>query len=317
MANTENSIAGAYAEQPLSAAARLALADRLSVVVETLPFAAERAFEDTEHVHKLRVATRRSAAALAFFKPCLPGKVRRPIKKILRELRRACGEARNLDVLAEQLARVALPNSVGSNSSQFSPLLFQLVMDRVEAQKHLLAARDKVIQGSAWKMVLEIHERAAWQGANAKEPVLAEHARTILLSELREVREASAEDLENLTQLHGLRVALKRLRYSMELGSCVLSPEILKARWTLVRGLQDRLGKINDHHTFAGIFSAWKRFSPLASVREAAGSMEQVQLAVVKELHQSLLQTLAADITAPLQEMETELKAFSQAVLRS
>ena len=53
-------IEGTSAEQPVSAAARRALEVRLAVVWHYLPLAAKRASEDVEHVHQLRVASRRA-----------------------------------------------------------------------------------------------------------------------------------------------------------------------------------------------------------------------------------------------------------------
>jgi hypothetical protein len=62
------------------------------------------AMPDTvEHVHQLRVATRRTLAAFEAFHAVIPAKRRDWFEKRLRRLRRAAGEARDLDVLTERL----------------------------------------------------------------------------------------------------------------------------------------------------------------------------------------------------------------------
>src|SRR5262245_58375048 len=72
-------------------AARHVLAVRLEVVRGPLPRAVHQADKDPEHVHQLRVGTRRADAALRIFRSCLPGKVYREARARLRSIRRAAG----------------------------------------------------------------------------------------------------------------------------------------------------------------------------------------------------------------------------------
>src|SRR5690349_24128611 len=85
-------------DTPVADAARHALTVRLDVVREYLPLALHEADKDPEHVHQLRVGTRRARAALDIFALCLPQKAYKSAKKLLRGLRRAAGEARDWDV---------------------------------------------------------------------------------------------------------------------------------------------------------------------------------------------------------------------------
>src|SRR5688572_28975969 len=98
-------IAAIRPEGSVCEAARVSLEARLATVVHYLPLAAYHAAQDTEHVHRLRVGTRRAMAVLALYRNCLPRKPARWIKKRLKNVRRAAGEARDLDVLAERLRR--------------------------------------------------------------------------------------------------------------------------------------------------------------------------------------------------------------------
>src|SRR5262249_28571229 len=84
-------------------AARLVLAARLEVVAKYLPLAVHEASRDAEHVHQLRVGTRRGDAALRIFRDCLPGRTYRHARQRLRTIRRAAGAARDWDVFLQAL----------------------------------------------------------------------------------------------------------------------------------------------------------------------------------------------------------------------
>ena len=75
-------------------AARMSLSARLTAVAHWLPLAAYHAAQDIEHVHRLRTSTRRAMAAVQLYRDWLPPRKRRSIKKRLKKLRRAAGEAR-------------------------------------------------------------------------------------------------------------------------------------------------------------------------------------------------------------------------------
>jgi CHAD domain-containing protein len=82
------------------------LESRLAAVLELLPLAAHRADEDMEHVHALRVWTRRAAAAVTLYEEMMPRRRTAWIRKQLRRIRRAAGEARECDVLIVRLRRM-------------------------------------------------------------------------------------------------------------------------------------------------------------------------------------------------------------------
>src|SRR5687768_15476954 len=85
-------------DMPVSAAAKLALERRLGAVRERVPDAVFFADDDVEHVHHLRVSTRRAAAALRIFTDALQSRLYEKTRKTLRALRRSAGEARDWDV---------------------------------------------------------------------------------------------------------------------------------------------------------------------------------------------------------------------------
>ncbi len=63
--------------------------------------------EEVEHVHDMRVATRRLRAALEIFADCFPRKRHRKALKRVKALADALGERRDLDVEIELLERLS------------------------------------------------------------------------------------------------------------------------------------------------------------------------------------------------------------------
>lgn len=53
-------------------------------------------------------------------------------------------------------------------------------------------------------------------------------------------------DPANVTELHDMRIAAKRLRYTLEVFAPALPPEQIKSVLALVANLQERLGAIHD-----------------------------------------------------------------------
>ena len=73
-----------------TSAARHVLKSRLEAVAERMPDAILwAADENVEHVHQLRVSTRRAGAAVRIFGGLLPAKTHRTVTKRLKRIRRA------------------------------------------------------------------------------------------------------------------------------------------------------------------------------------------------------------------------------------
>ena len=91
------------AATPVADAARRVLTLRLEGVRDCLGHALREPGRDAEFVHQLRVATRRASAALEIFAECLPPKVYRATRLLIRNIRRAAGKARDWDVFLGRL----------------------------------------------------------------------------------------------------------------------------------------------------------------------------------------------------------------------
>jgi CHAD domain-containing protein len=263
-------ITGLRADTPRGDAARRVLAVRLEVVRDYLPLALHHAGKDPEHVHQLRVGTRRAGAAVETFADCLPRKAYRTARKQLKRIRRAAGDARDWDVFI-----VALEERAGQRPKPEQPgmdyLLGYALAQRIAAQARLEEASphvpfdfDRLLADT-----LAAVERSSPSGG-----VLLDLARPQLGELLRELHEAATRDLNDYTHLHQVRIIGKRLRYAMEIFADCFAAAFRERFYPAVEEMQEILGHANDSHVAAGrltglrrhlqMFEAadWKRLRP-------------------------------------------------------
>jgi len=129
-------------DAPVSRAARKALVVRLNAVEHFLKQAGQvsgRAGDDAEAVHQLRIWTRRATAALRLFDEVLPRRTANWLKRKLRSIRQTAGEARDCDVLAEQVESGDLPG--------LAPTVVHLRVRRKRAEKELAKTYKSLVRG--------------------------------------------------------------------------------------------------------------------------------------------------------------------------
>ncbi len=235
-------------DMPLGEAARLVLTLRLGVVRERLPLAVAHADEDVEHVHQLRVGTRRAGAALRIFAPTVPDRLHRKARRTLRRLRRAAGAARDWDVFTETLTH-RLARADGKQKRGLDFLLGYAHGQRVQAQAGLVeAARER-----GERLPGLIHDLArAVESSPAAGQTLRDLAVPTLTVLLRELEAAAAGELAQYEQLHQVRILGKQLRYAMEVFAPCFGSAFREEYYPAVEEMQDILGKANDSHVAAG-----------------------------------------------------------------
>jgi CHAD domain-containing protein len=259
-------------ETPLPDAARRGLAVRLETVRDHLGPALTRPDEDIEHVHQLRVGTRRAGAALDIFAPCLPEKVYEDARKHLRRLRRAAGKARDWDVF---LADLAAWRSRRREAEQpgLDFLAGYASAQRADAQTSLEEAGAD--HPFAFDRLLA-QTLAAVQRPRAQPTprTLRDLALPLLSGLLKELDRAAARDLGDYDNLHQVRIAGKRLRYAMEVLAECFAPPFRDELYPRVEEMQDILGRANDSHVAGQLLGTlrnqlrrsapedWKRFKP-------------------------------------------------------
>jgi CHAD domain-containing protein len=237
------------ATTPLADAARHVLTVRLEAVRDYLPLALHRSDKDPEHVHQLRVATRRAAAALDIFTCCLPDKVHKAARRQLRQIRRAAGEARDWDVFLLALNDWARQQKT-SHRPGLDFLIGYAVGQRVTAQAQLEMANREfpfAFDRFVAETVVAVHRPRTCPEVRT----LLDLARPRLTRLLGELDQAAGRDLENYDNLHQVRIAGKRLRYSMEVFADCFAPPFRESLYPAVEEMQDILGRANDSHVAA------------------------------------------------------------------
>ncbi len=239
-------ITGINSATSLQAAARLALEARLGAVLKHLPKAMHKAHEDVEHVHQLRVATRRARAAIDLFADCIAEKCYKRLRKILRRLRRLAGDARDCDVFLARL-RDPLAAATPREVAGLHWIAGNFSATRAHAQAKLTeggAAAREQLDSLLSDACDELQANAGGAPSRFRLP---DHARPHLLELIHKLEERATGDARDLPQLHQIRIQGKRLRYAIEVFAKVFPTSLSEEIHPQVEGLQEILGRINDH----------------------------------------------------------------------
>jgi CHAD domain-containing protein len=228
---------------PPADAARHVLTIRLDVVRHYLPLALHEADRDPEHVHQLRVGTRRAGAALRIFSLCLSPKAYESSRQRLRKLRRVAGAARDWDVFLELLT-LRGDGPAARRRSGLDLLIGYAVAQREQAQIHLnTAAADYPF---AFDRYIAETLSAVRRPPAGRPRRLIDLARQVLTDLLEELDEAAARDLNDYSNLHQVRIAGKRLRYAMEIFADCFDERFRSETYPAVEEMQEILGRAND-----------------------------------------------------------------------
>ena len=245
-------------------AARQSLEARLSPVIYHLPLAAYHAEQDTEHVHRLRVSTRRAMAALKLYRDWLPRKRKKWVEKRLKMIRRAAGEARDLDVLAERLSR--------EYGHRVAPITANLAERRASVQPAIvrLAERmrrnDRFVRKTA--KLLDGIRPPDGRSNGTTELSFRDWAGERLAKVAAKFFAAQPPTDADMAALHRFRIQAKALRYAVELLTAAFDAKLRSTHYPVIEELQERLGKINDHVTARDQLRAWSAEAEDATLRE-------------------------------------------------
>ena len=276
-------ISGLNVEMPVEEAARKVLDARLTVVSEYLPLAVQAPHEDIEHVHQLRVGTRRADAALQIFSTCLPRKEFKSQKKQLKRLRRAAGYARDWDVFLMALL----------DWSQKRPAVDVPGLDFLRGyafgQRHMAqqGLRDVGAEPVQIPELLGTIQPPQDAGAPA---VLGDLALSTLTNLMDELDRGIAADTGDYKHLHQIRISGKRLRYAMEIFADCFAPPFRDKMYPAIEAMQELLGSANDSHV------AQQRLSDLRNPLKLTCPDDWARLRPgIERLLQSHRQRLVAD----------------------
>lgn len=238
-------IEGLTREMPVHDAARIVFTTRFAVVRDTLPAAVERFVEDVEHVHRLRVGTRRAGAALRLLADDLPEKWTKAAKKSLRALRRAAGDARDWDVFILALAE-SKPLTTAAGKPTLDFLLGYALNERARAQQALVEASAHA--GPEFYHLCEQLPATIERHRTSNSDTLGDLADERMQSLFAEFRTALDANPTAPADLHQLRIRGKHVRYAMELFTGCFPPAFKDVQYPAIESLQEILGAMQDAH---------------------------------------------------------------------
>jgi putative phosphoesterase len=222
--------------------------------------------EDIEYVHKLRVASRRLRTALDIFEECLPRKLVKAWKKAIKTVTTSCGAARDADVLiaflenysTHQDPRAAVGIEYLVRLQKARRLLMQSevvhVLDSLQASQTLANIADTCSKMSAGNEGKKPNIKTLSTYQNAHNHIAA------LLDELLALSRF-VHDQKAITKHHEIRIAAKRLRYTMEIFSNIYNNG-LKDQIALMKQFQDMIGEMHDYYVWGEDIRALRREMP-------------------------------------------------------
>lgn len=200
---------------------------------------------DPEFIHQLRVSQRRLRSLIRLFAPALPEAFVTDWSDRLRDNANSFGDARDLDVLYEEV----LSPVAGSNPEEDSALarlqgLVHAARDRARAE-----ARRRLDPAAQGRLLIGFI--AALHALPTNNLIGAVDLRVFVRLQMSRLRKKirrrfdAAQDLVP-ARLHALRIALKQLRYGMEFfGPLMPAKKATRFLRSLTRA-QNALGFIND-----------------------------------------------------------------------
>ncbi|PHS04172.1 MAG: hypothetical protein COA78_16920 [Blastopirellula sp.] len=284
-------------ESLISDVAEVALQERLNLVAYYVPLVAQHAEDDVEYVHQIRVAVRRSQAALELFAPLLPLKRTEKLQERLKKIRRAAGNARDLDVFIAHLVELkqAIPGGRIKGSIK------ELKRLRAAEQPHLAEIQNYAESKNLQANIDDIIQRVRWRDSNSEES-LSTTAPGYLEPVIGEFFYQADQVFDHPEALHELRIEGKRLRYAMELTSAAFAPSFKEKLYPNLEKIQTKLGEINDHAVAQIKLKSWADQTADLHVADCLGDIIQQHHASYAESTQQFLEWWSAKTVKGLKQ---------------
>lgn len=232
--------------------------------------------EDPEFLHQMRVALRRLRSSFSAFSHALPPDCAKSVKADLRWLGSRLGPARDWDVFVTETLP-AVRGAVGEGVA-LAPLFAGAQSRRTAAQREVRRAlRSRRYPRVMLGLCGWLASRAWLDRADDEERArLASPVRPYAQTELERRYERVRRRGHRLAALdasgrHQLRIAIKKLRYSVEFFSSLFDPEALHTLRTRLARLQDILGTMNDAATLHTLVSELQADTKDIALAEARG----------------------------------------------
>jgi CHAD domain-containing protein len=233
------------ATDSLADAGRQFMLQQLNHFLEYEP--AIREDTDIEHVHQMRVASRRWRSAFKVYGAYLPNSFYQGITEQLRDTAKALGRVRDLDVLYLHVLEYS-----AANSDALQPIINYIEKERRKAHKKLVRWFDnkqyqRFIKRGTKVLTTAIDVDSVVIILDEPFSTRLNHLLPVMIYQRFEAVRAYDELINDASfdMLHKLRVDFKRLRYTLEAFESVLGSEIVSVIET-TKVLQDHLGALND-----------------------------------------------------------------------
>ncbi len=205
--------------------------------------------DDIEYIHRMRVASRRLRAGLDVFRNWLPGKQADQWIRGVRSITQALGAARDADVQIEHLKGIYKELDQGAEKPGVHRLLVRMIQQRQALHVKVLKTLNRFEKsGIGTAMVVSLEGDASLRNViNMESLLLYRLAHRSVSRGLKQFLsyETYIPIPEEKEKLHAMRIAAKRLRYTLEIFS-ELFEDGLKSHLQVLRKIQDMLGSIHD-----------------------------------------------------------------------
>jgi len=242
---------------------------------------------DKEAVHDFRVALRRTRTLLEVGRPVFGRFYSDEVRGALRDIQRASGALRDEEVLLELLGSI---QSVAGDLYQ-PPSYVSNVKDWIDGRQR----RERRLRGALRRKVREgeldrgrklLGALVAFRIKPSRDKRVTKFARRAVEDARRGVEHRRRAPMQDPEALHNLRIAYKRLRYTIEAFASVLPADLLALAPPASR-FQSRLGRLHDTDM------------AIACVQSAPNLLDAGRMALLVELQRVRRERVAA--------LETEL----------
>ena len=240
-----------------------------------------------DHVHDIRVATRRLRAALAITRDILGKRAADRSRAKLEAFGDVLGARRAADVNLERLDELRAAANDDETRAVIERLAGLVAIRRLRALDRLRTAYPPERLARHGHALL-----SAAQSARPDGPTLAAGMQSELEKRLARVkaRLGSMQSKSDDAGHHGLRIALKRLRYTCEIIRPVLPDRVPSEATGALKTMQDALGKLHDEVELIALVNGprvrWG--SPAVGVDAIVGRLSETKDALFAAAHEKV-----------------------------
>ncbi len=206
------------------------------------------ALAEAEVVHDLRVGSRRLGEAARLLKPFLEKPTSKAVAASLRALRRAMGDLRDSDVTCEHLLKWRMPAPLRRIAGEIAAGLDGARPGLVAAAQWQMTSAS--LTGSMVILARVLEDRGVPGLAAQSERQLGETLQGLIKMREKQLRRSFGQAARKQTaaSLHAARIAVKKLRYLLELAADAGAMRGAKRKIVFLKRLQQLLGDHHDTH---------------------------------------------------------------------